>query len=742
MSRRVGVVVAGILAGAASVAAAQSDEGRNGVSSYRDPTAAALHAAAMTERERVDHSLLSYTAVVRQRIGASIRMPLKDRTIYRSEAAHRLFWRRDGDDLVQVLAFREQTPGGVNAEDLDLGRFEGAFDPMDDRLLFGFASRDEDTGDADSDDFWFEHPLYAEWVESYWFSSGDTLTVSLPDGRRVVAIELQVVPREADVHRMVGSLWIEPSTGSLVRAVYRLSDIFDAFRDIPDLQEEEEEDLSMIPGIFKPWTVEISMIAVDYALWDFEVWLPRSMRMDGIVAAGIIKAPITVDYSYEMESVTTEKSLAQESDADRLPEVHFRTRSEAMAHLNHLAFGEDVPYAVEYGFRQDDGTSTRFLFPEDRAFLSESPDLPPPIWEEAPGFTSEAELRTMFDGLASLPGFPVPQMPATLRWGLQRPDLLRFNRVEGVSVGVRGQIRPQTFVGPLSVTATLRLGAADLDPNARLDVARETLRRRVTLSAFNELAAIDEGARHLGLGNSALAFFFGRDDGDYYRRSGASLEWTPPSAGRRAFSVRGYAEYHRAADVGTNFALLWFWKDYRPNVLADEGWEYGGVIGLAPWWGTDPKLAQGGLDLVVQGGVGETQYVRSSLIGRAVFPLSGDIRFAVEGGGGTSWGAPSVQRLWYVGGPRTLRAYSPRVAGGESFMRGRAAVARAYSFGSVLMFSDFGWAGDRDTFDFDDALISVGAGVSLLDGLIRLDGAYGLRDPKGFRVDFYLDAIL
>jgi hypothetical protein len=33
-------------------------------------------------------------------------------------------------------------------------------------------------------------------------------------------------------------------------------------------------------------------------------------------------------------------------------------------------------------------------------------------------------------------------------------------------------------------------------------------------------------------------------------------------------------------------------------------------------------------------------------------------------------------------------------------------------------------------------------GVSLLDGLLRLDGARGLRDPKGFRLDFYLDAIL
>lgn len=715
------------------------------ISSYRDETARQLHEAAMARRTQMDNSVLQYTAVVRQRIAAALRTPLKDRTLYRVESSHRLFWSRDGENLVQVLALREQTPVGVEESATHHGLFDESFDPMNDRLLFGFASEDSDMGDPNQDDFWFAHPLYPEWVEDYWFTSADTLTLSLPDGRQVRAIELQVIPREADVHRLAGALWIEPETGSLVRAVYRLSDTFDAFRDIPELQEEEDEDLKYIPGFLKPWTAEISMIAVEYALWDFDVWLPRSMRMEGVVAAGILKAPATVDLSYEMESVTTERSLAEGRGGDDVPEVHFRTRTEAMAYLSELAFGAEVPYVFESGYSTHNGERVRYLVPEDPSFLLESPELPPPIWEEAPGFASEDELRELFDGLADLPLGPLPQVPSTLRWGLQRPDLLRYNRVEALSVGVRGQIRPQTFLGPISVTGTVRLGLADLEPNVRADVTRETLRRRLTLSAYNELAAIDEGGRHLGLGNSIMASFFGRDDGDYYRRSGATLEWTPPTAGRRTYRVRGYAEYHRAADVETNFALFQFWKDtwaYRPNIVADEGWEYGGLIELTPWWGSDPQLAQGGLELTMQGGVGETEYARASLLTRAVVPLPLNLRFGLEVGGGSTWGSPSVQRLWYVGGPRTLRGYDPRVSMGTSFGRGRAELARTFPVGAASIFYDIGWAGDRDSIYFDDAFYSIGAGLSILDGLIRFDGAYGLKDPKGFRLDLYLDAIL
>jgi hypothetical protein len=674
-------------------------------------------------------------------------MPLKDRTLYRSEASHRLWWDRDKENLVQVLAYREQTPGGINRDDIDLGRFDSSFDPMDDRLFFGLAEDDEDMGEAEGDDFWFEHPLYPEYVDRYWFGTGDTLSVSLPDGRQILAVELEIVPRVADVHRMAGSLWIEPSTGALVRAVYRLSDTFDAFRDVPDLNEDDE-DLRFVPGILKPWTADITMIAVDYSLWDFEVWLPRSMRMEGVVAAGIIKAPLSMDYAYEIESVTTAQSLRE--PAEELPEVNFRTRSEAMAYLNELAFGEEVPFQLSRSYGSDRG-GTRYLVPEDRAFLGESPELPPPIWESAPGFTSEDELADMFDNLADLPMPVAAQVPSTFRWGLQRPDLLRFNRIEGLSIGGRWQVRPRTFVGPLTVTATGRIGLGDLEPNVRLDFARETLRRRITLSGYNEIAAIDEGARHLGLGNSILAAVFGRDDGDYYYRSGGGLEWVPPSARRRTFRVRGYAEYQRAAFIQTEFALFQFWKDswtYRSNLEADEGWDFGGELDVTPWWGTDPRLAQGGFHLYVQGGQfahadsAADNYARASLVGRAVVPLPGSLRLAVEGGGGTSVGTPTVQRLWYVGGPRTVRGYDPRLAGGTAFVRGRAELAKAFSFGSLALFSDWAWAGDRESVDLSEGFTSVGAGLSVIDGLIRIDSGFGLDDPTGFRLDLYLDAIL
>lgn len=48
------------------------------------------------------------------------------------------------------------------------------------------------------------------------------------------------------------------------------------------------------------------------------------------------------------------------------------------------------------------------------------------------------------------PAPTAPRMPVTFRVGPQRPDLVRYNRVEALSLGVRGQARPATPFGPLS----------------------------------------------------------------------------------------------------------------------------------------------------------------------------------------------------------------------------------------------------------------------------------------------------
>ncbi|MDX1494259.1 MAG: hypothetical protein R3253_09380, partial [Longimicrobiales bacterium] len=100
------------------------------------------------------------------------------------------------------------------------------------------------------------------------------------------------------------------------------------------------------------------------------------------------------------------------------------------------------------------------------------------------------------------------------------------------------------------------------------------------------------------------------------------------------------------------------------------------------------------------------------------------------------------QRLWYVGGPRTLRGYAPLRMGGEDMLRGRAEVARGFTYGGLSLFSDYAWAGDYEGFQPGDGFYSVGVGLSLVDGLIRFDVGYGLKEPRDVRVDFYLDAAL
>lgn len=718
---------------------------------YLDPTARALHEAARTEWVRIDETVVRYTALVRQRFAAGIRTPLKDRTVFRSESAHRVFWDRDGESLVQVLALREQTPAGVEEDDDITGAFGDAFDPAGDRLLFGMAEREEDEwGEPEGDDFWVEHPLGADATASYRFQTGDTLTLSFPDGRSVEAVELRVIPRQADVHRITGSLWVEPETGALVRAVYRLADTFDAFRDIPDLRDEEDDDLRFIPGFFKPWTFELGMISVEYALWEFEAWLPRAFRVEGVAAAGVLKAPLTLEVSYRTESVVTDADLlaeaAGEAPLDVMEERHFQSRAEAMAYLAELAGGEGVEYRVE----GDGDRAPRYLVPADPDVLVESVDLPPPVWEDAPGFPSTDDLDELVDRLESIPLPPRTRTAWAANWGLQRPDLVRYNRVEGPALGARLQLRVGSAVGPLSLSLEPFLGFADLEPKARVSATRETLRRAVALGGYRELRPVSRRGRHLGLGNSLGALLWGRDDGEYFMASGADVTVTPPSAERESWRVRLYAERHEDVDNGTDFAVTHAFEDdwvFRPNLEATERDEVGVELVLSPWWGSDPLAPQFGLELYGQGtrGLAEAEdYARARALLRGVVPFGvfgWDLRAGLEVEGGRSWGGLPPQREWYLGSVNTLRGYEASILHGASFGRARAELGRTLPAVTVTVFSDAGWAGPRPrAFHFDDGLISAGVGVSALDGLLRLDLSRGLRPPRDTRVDFYLDA--
>ena len=737
---------------------------------FEDPVAQLLYTSARANWKSLDESVQRYTALIRQRAATSIRALFRDRVLYHNETVVRAFWERDHEAVVQVLGTRSEYPGRqIAIQDGDLDwledlSFDRPFDPGSDRLLFGIPDEGSLSLEPEDDEYWLAHPLAGGADSLYRFRSGDTLTLSLPDGRRLRAIQLDVLPREADANRISGVLWIEPESGALVRAVYRLSREFDAMRDVPDLQREEERGtFRFVPGLFRPWTFDVTMVAVNYSLWEFKAWLPHSMRIEGEGAAGILKVPVTADISYEIESVTLiEDEMpdpAAEADQPVMPpleEVHFETRAEAMAFIAQLlSEDETVEYeSLDSAGQTAVGRNSLLIVPKELHLVAESPHLPPPIWEGAAGFPSEAELERFVGKLADLPAPSVAKAALDFNWGWARPDLIRYNRVEGPAFGGRLE---WALGRRFSLGTSGFFGLADLRPKVRLDLRRSTMRRRLALGAFHELRPTDPSGRYLDFGNSLNAFFFGRDSGEYFRATGADLTWRPPDGARESFTFRAYAERQRAVENGIDFALFRAFDGdgtFRPSIAADHVEEAGAELRLAPWLGNDPGGVQLGVELHgrwaawrVPGEEPRTEYRQASATLRAIVPVAGDgwrrWNIGLEAAAGTTWGDAPLQRSWFLGGAGSLRGFSASTLSGLSFARGRVEVSRLYEAGSSVLFGDVGWAGDRSDIDSDDLLYGVGLGGSVLDGLIRLDLSHGLNGPrKRFRVDLYLDAIL
>ncbi|MCY3808278.1 MAG: hypothetical protein OXG58_02385 [Gemmatimonadetes bacterium] len=721
---------------------------------YAGETARELHAAAQRSWQELDESVARYSALIRQRGAVRLRVPLRDRVIYRNETAVRAFWQRGQDAVTQVLGARSYYPGRETAvregdldwlDDLNL---EEPFEPGSDHLFFGMM--------GPTSEYPVAHPLAPGADSLYRFASGDTLTLSLPGGERFRAIRLDVSARRADQSRISGALWIEPESGALVRAVYRLSGTLELDRF--EIEWGETRPGRVVPWLLSPATFDLSTVAVEYSLWERRAWLPRRMSIDAHLRAGILNFPVSMETSYEIESVTLkdEESAAQVAAdlgayASALEHVHFESREEALSFIARI-LGEGEGVAYESTSSRRDGI--RLIAPVERELLAESPALPPPIWQETPGFLSEDELER-FRRMLNAITVGAEVATAAVTWGWRGHDLLRYNRVEGPAVGVRAEFAlPRGF----RARASGFLGIADFRPKARLDLVRSSLLRSVQLSAFHELRSTDSRAGHLGLGNSLNALLWGRDGGQYYRATGASLAWRPPRLARASYSLSVYAERQSAVANAASFSVLHAFDsdwDFPANLVADTADEWGAELWLAPLWGDDPSGARLDAELLgraalwrTPGGGGDPVfYQQASARITAVLPVAGDSwrgwSMALEGAVGTTLGDAPAQRSWFLGGRRTLRGYPPSVREGLSYLRGRIEVARTYELASLIVFGDAGWAGDVNAFEVDGLLYGAGVGASFLDGLFRLDLSRGLTGSEGqFRVEAYLDAPL
>ncbi len=612
-------------------------------------------------------------------------------------------------------------------EDLKGDAGDYAFDPADDRLTIGFGNtRRDSTRDSTSKrhDVEFRHPLAPGSEADYRFATGDSSVVVFADGRTITLRELRIIPRRLDFRLMSGSFWIDEASHGVVRALIRPARPFDFDE---DLSGDDGKD---IPGFVKPIRIEVRFITVDYGLWTGRWWLPRLIAMDAVGTAGsFLQMPMRYERVYDEYEVTGDTALRR---AARPPVATVAEDSIARA----ACHAREASEKISCNCRNGRCLAFRVTIPTDTAALLSSAVLPPPFGSANDTLISEGEMQELTHGLGQLPAVPWRFRARPPRWGLAR-----YNRVEGLSLGARGELD----LGRLQLDAAARIATSDGEPDLVAGVLHETGTARFRLAGYRRLAAVDPTARSLSIGNSLGALLLGRDDGDYFRATGAELTIAPPVTLPQRFTMRLWAERQRRAPKRTDFSVPHALHDvhvFRPNITADSADQLGASLTLRTQRGIDPERSQWTADVTLDGSVGTYRFGRVSSTVWVSAPLGPKLAGAVELAGGMADGNVPVQSYWYLGGPSTLRGYGGDASRGDAFWRARLELANRWPAARVVLFADVGRAGPREQLSLARPLAGIGVGASFIDGLIRFDLTRAVRTPIGWRLDFYTDAAL
>lgn len=619
-----------------------------------------------------------YEASVRERWSAYIPMPLGDRLAYRREVEAEIEWHREGPRTVDLLGARALLPLLGSIPDILPGyRSEAldiAFDPDEARRTIGIGN--------------FRlgrHPVLPGNTDNYAFSVGDTTALRLPGGREIQLVEVRVRPKSED-GEVLGSMWVDPDSWQLVREVYRRR---------PERATGEGAAIPLVGDL----SFELNGFAIDYALWEGRWWMPRVVTLEGMMALGRLgSARLVYRRAYSDYRVEGRPSQTQ---------------------------GRGPQAQVEWGV----------TVPDDLEELLSPPSFPQSMLAS----DSDAMGAALLDLREVLPSdvWDAP-LPAGDRIALEFPrlDLIRFNRVEGLSMGAR----LLWDRGVWSSAVEAGVGTSARGPTAVISVSREVGRSRFSAEAFRRVSPMDDVRWMGGPVGSLAAALVGRDEAEYYQSVGGTVTWNwAARGGQGGFDLRSSFEQQRGLDTGTDNSLPSVWSSNvlgRPNLRAAPADQFGAEFGLWLRGSGDDVIWR--VDARVEQQRGDFRFGRVRVRGQARAQLSGPLWVDFEGAAGDSWGSLPPQALFLLGGSPRIAGYDPTDISGRRFWRGRTEFGIGQEGVSLLLFGHAGRAtGSASPSGGSVTRYSVGVGVEAMGGLVRLDGVRALSFPTGWRLGLW-----
>jgi hypothetical protein len=720
---------------------------------YADRATQQLVARAMARHLEQDSSVHDYTAKLRYRVsfGFARRKWGDPLPVAVEEQDATLSWQLPNDLRVDMLGRRSASQ--LQGVDLSSTFAHPWFVPRtlgDSLRIFGASQTPSRAA---------PHPLARGADRFYRYAAGDSVIIT-NNARRITIQSVTITPKHADGAYVAGRIWLDLSTGDVVRFTFRFVGT-ELWVDTSDVHNPKDSASAVRDSKFVSQIVELNA-DLEYSLQDNTHWMPYRQ-----VIAGKVSMPFGVDFAVPFEAKTTFDDYSVNSGKKVIFDAAFPRDTNARGRNGgrFVAGGgggrgraggpppnlSDSARRRVDSLRRADTSAFRSRFRNRTGYLPgggkyEIHRPPPDSMRNYSGWSDSLvlqesdvdrrRLQQAMSDLAHITAALPPEMTGRPGIGIaweKVSDILRYNRVEGTTLSIGGRVPlPGSFA---DLFGTVRYGFADQRVMARIAAVRDAPGGRLIVAGMRDLVDIDAFSQGLTFGNSLRGIFTGHDDGAYLLAQGGRLSFETSAGRGTEMMISALAEDERSvtSEARAFFPRIVGTNGYFPATdSVREGFASGAGIrldhaGLSTRWMLD------GEGLVVAG--------------QGAARLAAEFRFqrlaagwaTVRIKGGLALGADSVPQLALrAGGINTVRGYDFGTETGDALWAAQLDVSRpSRSAVKVVGFIDAGEAGFRSNFGAAKGLSGAGVGISVLGGFIRAELSHPITETqgRGFRFD-------